>query len=67
MTEQQVRKALIRSIGRLSQVEWARQNGVNKTVLCDVLGGSRAPTARMCELVGVHKKIVTTVRYERMK
>lgn len=66
MTEEQVRKALIRSIGSLSQVEWARQNGVNKTVLSDVLGG-RAPTARMCELVGVHKKIVTTIRYERMK
>lgn len=66
MTEDQVRKALVRSIGNLSQTEWARQNGVNKTVLCDVLGG-RAPTARICELIGVHKKIVTTIKYERIK
>ncbi len=67
MTEEQVRKSLSRSIGTMSQTEWARQNGVNETVLSEVLRSHRAPTARMCELIGVHKKIVTTTKYERMK
>lgn len=67
MTEEQVRKSLSRAIGTMSQLAWAKQNGVNETVLSEVLRSHRPPTARMCELIGIHKRIVSTTKYERMK
>ncbi len=65
MNQQQVIKAIKRAVGDTKQKEWCARNGVNQTVLSDVLRGHKPPTQLLCALVGVDKVVTIKTAYRK--
>ena len=62
MKQDQVVRAIKRLVGDDRRNVWCAANGVNQTVLSDVLRGHKPPTEQLCALVGVERFTVTRYR-----
>lgn len=67
MTKEQVIKAIKRMVGGDRRGVWCAANGVNQTVLSDVLRGHKPPTEQLCALVGVERVTKTTTTYRKQE
>ena len=62
MKREQVVAAIKRLVGDTRRNVWCAANGINQTVLSDVLRGHKPPTEQLCALVGVERFTVTRYR-----
>lgn len=65
MKKEQVVRAIKRAVGDTKQKEWCEANGVNQSVLSDVLRGHIPPTHLLCALVGVDKTVTIKTEYRK--